>query len=212
MLGFRDITSENINKIPNINQNKKNEMKKYNFKITYQFGGISIKDFLDNFTKYQERVNEYFLQLLLRGILNCFLGLYIFYHHRIVHNDLNNGNIVFFIDNPQVMRLIDWGILLPNDNSNNNSNNNSSTNSNLQKLIDIKMIHSLSRFYYNISNLISRIKLSIGNDKIKYIIENFLKIPNFNIYSFKSNIDGRILNQKEIDAIRIEMERLILQI
>jgi len=215
MLGFRDITSENINEIPNINQNKKNEMKKYNFKITYQFGGISIKDFLDNFINYQVRVDEYFLQRLLRGILNCFLGLYIFYHHRIVHNDLNNGNIVFFIDNPQVMRLIDWGILLPNDNSNNYSNNNSntnsannsSTNSNLQKLIDIKMIDSLSIFYYNIRKLIIRVKLSIGNDKINDIIENFLKI-----LKFESNFDGRILKQEEIDAIRIEMERLILQI
>ena len=145
---------------------------------------------------------------MLRGILNCFLGLYIFYHHRIVHNDLNNSNIVFFIDNPQVMRLIDWGILLPND----NSNNNSSTNSNLQNSIDKKMTVSLSRFYYNISKLISRVKIWLGNEKIKDIIENFLKIPNFEIYSFESNFDGRILNQQEIDAIRIEMERLISQI
>ena len=209
MLGYRGIIPNEINNIKNINNNLKEEMKiKYNFKITYQFGGISIKDFLDNFTKYQERVNEYFLQSLLRGILNCFLGLYIFYHHRIVHNDLNNSNIVFFIDNPQVMRLIDWGILLPND----NSNNNSSTNSNLQNSIDKKMTVSLSRFYYNISKLISRVKIWLGNEKIKDIIENFLKIPNFEIYSFESNFDGRILNQQEIDAIRMEMERLISQI
>ena len=65
---------------------------------------------------------------------------------------------------------------------------------------------------YNISKLISRVKIWLGNEKIKDIIENFLKIPNFEIYSFESNFDGRILNQPEIDAIRIEMERLISQI
>lgn len=167
MLGYRIIRKQNINCIQNINNNSREEMKiMFNFKITYQFGGISIKDFLEKFIDYQTLVNEYFLQRLLRGILNCLKGLYIFYRHGFVHKDLNSGNIVFFIDQPEIMRLIDWGILLPNGNSNNNSNANSAHNSgnNLQNSIDKKMILSLSR-YYNINNLISKVKVWIENKK-----------------------------------------------
>ena len=201
MLGYRRIKRPNINSIKNINQNSKEEMKiKFNFKITYEYGGISIKDFLDNFTVYQDIVDEKFLQRLLRGILNCFQGLYIFYRHGLVHKDLNEGNIVFFIEQPEVMRLIDWGILLP------------IINSNLHKSIDEKMIISLSRFYYNIRKLISRVRVWIGNQKINDIIKRFLEIPNFKNYNPNSESDGKILNHSEIDAIRIEMESLISQI
>ena len=56
MLDFRKISSENINAIPNIRENNKNGMKKYNFKITYQYGGVSIKDFLDDF---KDLVNDF---------------------------------------------------------------------------------------------------------------------------------------------------------
>ena len=140
------------------------------------------------------------------------------------------------------MRLIDWGILLPNSNSNNNFNanlshnskansahnsahnsgNNSKANSahnsahnsgnNLQNSINKKMINSLSRFYYNIRKLINRVKVWIKNEKIKNIIENFLKIPNFEIYNPDNDFEGRILNQQEINSIRMEMERLIAEI
>jgi len=202
MLGYRGIKRPNINSIKNINKNSKEEMKlKFNFKITYQYGGISIKDFLDNFTVYQDIVNEKFLQRLLGGILNCFQGLYIFYRDGFVHEDLNEGNIVFFAEQPEIMRLIDWGNLLPINNSNSH------------KSIDEKMLISLSRFYYNIRKLISRVRVWIGNKKINDIIKRFLEIPNFEIYNPNSNHDdGRILDHSEIDAIRIEMERLISEI
>jgi hypothetical protein len=207
MLASKRIKGKNINNIKNINENSRKEMKiRFNFKITYQYGGISIKDFLDDFGEYSDRVNEDFLKRILIGILNCFQGLYIFYVNGIVHKDLNNGNIVFFIDKPNVMRIIDWGILLPNVNSN------LPVNSNLQNSIDKIMINSLSRFYYNINKLIKRIKIWISNKKISDIIENFLEIPNFKINIHESNSDGRILQKPEIDAIRIEMERLISQI
>ena len=50
MLGYRIIRKQNINCIQNINNNSREEMKiMFNFKITYQFGGISIKDFLEKF-------------------------------------------------------------------------------------------------------------------------------------------------------------------
>ena len=84
MLSYRQITPDQINEIPNINQARKNEMKKYNFKITYQYGGISIEHFLDNFQEYSEYVNPSFIQSLLRGIVNFFQGLYVFYHHILI--------------------------------------------------------------------------------------------------------------------------------
>lgn len=74
------------------------------------------------------------------------------------------------------------------------------------------MIISLSRFYYNIRKLLSRVKVWIGNEKINDIIKRFLEIPNFENYNPNSEFDGRILNQSEIDAIRTKMEGLISQI
>jgi hypothetical protein len=208
MLGYRRIKTEEISNIKNINNNSRKEIKiRFNFKITYQFGGISIKDFLENFIEHPDLVNAHFLQRLLRGILNCFLGLYIFYQHGFVHKDLNSGNIVFFIDQPEIMRLIDWGILLRNGNSNNNSRANSAHNS-----IDKKMILSLSRFYSNISNLLSRVKIWLSDKKINDIIKDFLEIPNFEIYNPDNEFEGRILNQQEINSIRMEMERLRAEI
>jgi hypothetical protein len=120
---------------------------------------------------------------------------------------LNSGNIVFFIDQPEIMRLIDWGILLRNGNSNNNSRANSAHNS-----IDKKMILSLSRFYSNISNLLSRVKIWLSDKKINDIIKDFLEIPNFEIYNPDNEFEGRILNQQEINSIRMEMERLRAEI
>ena len=114
MLGSRVISRNNINKIPNVNKEKKNDMteSKYNFKITYQYGGISIEHFLENFEKYSELVTPHFIKKLLGGIVNCFTGLYKFYKDDIVHSDLNGGNIVFFLEHPEIMRLIDWGNLI----------------------------------------------------------------------------------------------------
>ena len=171
--------TDQINKIPNINQARKNEMKKYNFKITYQYGGISIEHFLDNFQEYSEYVNPSFIQCLLRGIVNFFQGLYVFYHVNIVHSDLHKGNIVFLLDDPKIMRMIDWGNLLVDNNSNfgpssapnsfRNSNfiglsnsapssapnfhNNSFSNSAPIK-INNKMKESLYRFYEAIRELL----------------------------------------------------------
>jgi hypothetical protein len=202
MLNTREIKSENINAIPNINQTGKNEMKKYNFKITYQFGGISIENFMLNLKErkngYVDLINPRFIKGLLRGIVNCFQGLYIFYEGGMVHSDLHEGNIVFLLDSPEIMRLIDWGILMQSDTYKEWGLNKS-------------ILYSLYSFYSVINIFLSKLKLS--KDNISNLLEEFLNIPNFEIYStqYKPSI-GRILNKSEIDGVRSQMETLIDQL
>jgi hypothetical protein len=202
MLGYRDITPENINAIPNINQNKKIEMKRYNFKITYQFGGISIENFILNLEErkngYVDLINPRFIKGLLRGIINCFQGLYIFYEGGMVHSDLHEGNIVFLLDSPEIMRLIDWGILLQND---------TFKGWELNKI----MMYNLYSFYSVINIFLSKLKLI--KDDISNLLEKFLNIPNFKIYSTQHKPSkGRILNKSEIDEVIFQMETLIDQL
>jgi hypothetical protein len=207
MLTYRTIKSENINTIPNIIQSNKNKMKKYNFKITYQYGGISIKNFIDkleeNEKKYIELINSHFIQALLRGILNILQGIYVFFNEGIIHSDLHSDNIVFFLQNPEIMRMIDWGILLPN-NSLHNSHllSSSSSAANSSNLIE-RMVNSLIEFSSGIRELFNQInRFTSGANKT--ILKNFFDLLN----SKKTEI----LNQEEIDLLRSNMEELIATI
>jgi thiamine kinase-like enzyme len=211
MLGYRDITSNNINRIPNmnINQSIKNKMKKHNFKITYQYGGISIEQFLEEFKKYSELVNPRFIQALLRGIVNCFQGLYRFYDNGLVHSDLHAGNIVFLLDNPEIMRIIDWGSLLSEIPV--FSEPNSALNHDPNTTLDKKMKGSLNGFYGSIGELLNKIKnIKRDNNKIYGILDKFLNIPFFIIY--KSIRTARILTRDEIEAVRTDMEKIISEL
>ena len=168
MLSCREISSENIKRIPNINQAIMNKMEKYNFKITYQYGGISIEHFLKNFLEgiiYKTFVDSNFIIHLLKGISNCFQGLYVFYEKRIIHLDLHDGNIVFLLYEPERMRIIDWGYLLGLNNS----------------LEDKKynMNESLFKFYLTISDLLNKLKI---NSEISKLLDDFLNIQNYGSY------------------------------
>jgi hypothetical protein len=200
MLSSKDITRENINAIPNVNQEKKNDMIEYNFKITYQYGGISIEHFLTNFEKYSKLVTPYFIKQLLRGIVNCFTGLYKFYKDGVVHSDLNGGNIVFFLEHPEIMRLIDWGNLLERDGYVYNFL------FALLPILDQKMLESLSNFYVIVTALLNKIKVvkSIPENLIK----TFLEIPNFKIYE-SLYYTAKILNDEELEVVRSAMENVI---
>jgi hypothetical protein len=214
MLGYRNITSNNINEIPNVNKPKKNEMKKFNFKITYQFGGISIEKFVeklqDNNKEYVDKVNPHFIQALLRGIVNCFEGLYIFYKNELVHSDLHAGNIVFLLDHPEIMRIIDWSSLLsvipvfPDPNS--------PVPNPVPNSVPVqKMKGSLCGFYASIRELLNIIKeIKIDNKNTFDILDEFLKITNFEIY--KSIRSARILDRKEFDDVKAAMEQFIAKL
>ena len=118
--------SQNFNNINSINSRNKTEFKKEmnkrgnngnsiikpNFKITYEYGGISIEHFLENYMNYKEMIDPTFCKNILLGIANIFEGLNKFHIEGIYHLDLHAGNIVFLLGNPIKMRIIDWGILL----------------------------------------------------------------------------------------------------
>jgi len=206
MLSFRDITRENINAIPNLNQSKKNRIidYEYNFKITYQYGGISIDHFLKNFVKYSILVTPHFIKKLLGGVLNCFTGLYVFYKHGIVHSDLNQGNIVFFPEDPEIMRLIDWGNLLER----NTFVYNLSFASRFSTFDQI-MLESLNGLYLIVKKLLDKIKV-VGSIP-EELLKNFLEIPNFNIYELLY-FEAKILNDKELEDVKKTMENIISEI
>jgi len=205
MLGYRKISSKNINAIPNVNQ-KKNDMNDYNLKITYQYGGISIEHFLKNLEKYSKLVTPHFIKKLLIGILNCFTGLYEFYKSGIVHSDLDLGNIVFFPEDPEIMRLIDWGILIePNTYINDYLF--------LMKVGKQKnILTSLSNFYKIVKILLDEIKkVEIISEELRQILQKFLEIPEFMIYEHL-RITARILNENELEVVKRTMEDIIREI
>jgi hypothetical protein len=218
MLKFREILSENINKIQNISQSNKNGMKKYNFKITYQYGGISIQNFMGKLEEkkkeYVDLINPHFIQALLKGILHFLQGIYVFYYEDIAHSDLHADNIVFFLENPEIMRMIDWGILLPNTPkiSTPGSANNSSRNSHLLSssssapnsgnLIE-RMGNSLIEFSAGIRELFNQIKRFTSEDNKKILTDFFDSL---------NSKKEEILNQEGIDLLRGHMEKLIATI
>jgi hypothetical protein len=218
MLSSIEISSENINKIQNINQSNKNRMKKYNFKITYQYGGISIQNFMgkleENEKEYVDLINPHFIQALLRGILHCFLGIYEFYKYGIAHSDLHADNIVFLLNRPEIMRMIDWGILLPNTPkiSTPGSANNSSRNSHLLSSsssapnsgnLIVRMGNSLIEFSAGIRELFNQIKRFTSEDNKKILTDFFDSL---------NSKKEEILNQEGIDLLRGHMEKLIATI
>ena len=225
---FYNMTSiNNSNKIEfkrEMNQREKNNRKKIrpNFKITYDYGGISIEKFVlgleEQEQKYVVLVNDLFIKGLLLGILNCFQGLYIFYEGNMFHSDLHAGNIVFLEDNPEIMRIIDWGNLLiaiPNS-----VDPNSAPNSAPISDLDKNMIKSLYDFYRSIKGLLDGIKavedIYINNrsktKKKKDLMTSFLDIPNFRIYKSRLDNLGRILTPSEREEVINEMNRLIREI
>ena len=74
---------------------------------------------LKNYKIYSHLFNDnIFFKNFLLGMVNIIEGLLKFYENGIYHSDLHEGNIVFSLDNPEIMRLIDWGYLLENRNHN----------------------------------------------------------------------------------------------
>jgi hypothetical protein len=80
-------------------QNNGNRIIEPNFKITYEYGGISIEHFLENYRNYEEMIDPTFCKNILLGIANIFEGLHRFHIKGIHHLDLHAGNIVFLLGN-----------------------------------------------------------------------------------------------------------------
>ena len=114
MIDSRRIIPSNINNIDDLPNQQRETLKKFdpNFEIKYEFGGISFLDFFFPKIKIDftnNSTSSIFLKNILYGLINILDGLYIFYQNGINHNDFSEGtNIVFFIENPQNMRMIDF--------------------------------------------------------------------------------------------------------
>jgi hypothetical protein len=200
--------SNNFYNMTSINQSNKNEFKRAmnereknnrksitpNFKITYDYGGISIQNFLKHFKKYKEegRINPDFCKNILSGLKNIFEGLYRFYKRGIAHRDLHDGNVVFPIENPANMRLIDWGNLL--ENRNNSLNNN--------------FKESLINFYSIVTEILNQLDVFLSNTNISEKIKAFLNIPIFNLYkSYSSGMNTEITD--EMSEVMSNMQEII---
>ena len=114
MISSRKIIPSNINKIDDLPNEQREIIKNFepNFEIKYEFGGISFLDFFFPKMKIDFTNNStpsIFLKNILYGLINILDGLYLFYQNGINHNDFSEGtNIVFFPENPQDMRMIDF--------------------------------------------------------------------------------------------------------
>ena len=114
MISSRRIIPSNINKIDDLPNEQRETLKKFdpNLEIKYEFGGISFLDFFFPKIKIDftnNSTSSIFLKNILYGLINILDGLYLFYQNGINHNDFSEGtNIVFFIENPQNMRMIDF--------------------------------------------------------------------------------------------------------
>jgi len=112
MINTRKIESKNIDKITNLSTGDRRVLLSHepNFKITYEYGGISIADFINDKYNSDIYINKNFCIDMLSGVVNIFKGLYKFYENNINHYDFNFTNIVFLTQNPKKMRMIDWGV------------------------------------------------------------------------------------------------------
>ena len=114
MISSRRIIHSNINKIDDLPNEQREILRNFepNIEIKYEFGGISFLDFFFPKMKIDITTNSesnIFLKRFLSGLINILDGLYLFYQNGINHNDFSEGtNIVFFIENPQNMRMIDF--------------------------------------------------------------------------------------------------------
>jgi hypothetical protein len=195
----RRITSKNINR-SNLEEQEKQQLRSFkpNYKITYEFGGISVWDFA-LFNKYDKIINvtKDFCKNMLKGIVNIFEGLYIFYKNGINHLDLHGGNVVFLIYNPEIMRMIDnqfFNIVF-----NNNTNRN--------RFVKIKFKGDLENLVSMIEQILNKFKPKFQDDP-EFIakLSEFLNIPELQQYIQSNTKD---FGEETFERIKAEMNTKI---
>jgi hypothetical protein len=91
----------------NLEQLNSDDKKKYVYIATYEYGGISLNNLIEK-KIYDSRITPTFCQQILNGFINLFEGLIHLSIYKINHSDIHPGNIVFDLDNPSIMRFIDF--------------------------------------------------------------------------------------------------------
>jgi hypothetical protein len=101
-----------INKSYNLSELNKEDREKYTYIATYEYGGLSLESVISN-TDYNSRITPFFCLQLFNGFLYLYDGIIHFSEFRIHHCDIHTGNIVFDLQNPSIMRFIDFNPNLP---------------------------------------------------------------------------------------------------
>ena len=101
------IDIDTIKESHNLEQLNSDDKKKYVYIATYEYGGISLNNLIEK-SIYDSRITPTFCQQILNGFINLFEGLIHLSIYKINHSDIHPGNIVFDLDNPSIMRFIDF--------------------------------------------------------------------------------------------------------
>jgi hypothetical protein len=80
---------------------------KYIYIATYQYGGLSLDQIIAN-SEYDSFITPFFCMQLLNGFLYLYDGIIHFAQYGINHSDIHTGNIVLDLQNPSIMRFIDF--------------------------------------------------------------------------------------------------------
>jgi len=71
---------------------------------TYEYGGLS----LDEIIEYEQVITPFFCMQMLNGFLYLYDGIIHLAQYGINHSDIHTGNIVLDLQNPSIMRFIDF--------------------------------------------------------------------------------------------------------
>jgi hypothetical protein len=101
------IDIDTINKSHDISELNKEDIEKYTYIATYEYGGLSIDQLISN-PEYNSTITPFFCMQMLNGFLYLYDGIIHFAEYKINHGDIHNGNIVLDLENPSIMRFIDF--------------------------------------------------------------------------------------------------------
>ena len=96
-----------IKEFHNLDELNSDDKKKYVYIATYEYGGISLNNLTEK-SIYDYLLTPVFCKQILNGFINLFEGLIHLSIYKINHSDIHLGNIVFVLDNPSMMRFIDF--------------------------------------------------------------------------------------------------------
>jgi len=98
-----------INETHNLTELSDGDRAKYTYIATYEYGGISLTNLIEN-PIYESIMTPSFCKKIFKGFINLFNGIIHFSSQHINHNDIHSSNILFLLDNPSMMRFIDFNL------------------------------------------------------------------------------------------------------
>jgi len=101
------IDIDTIKESHNLDQLNSDDKKKFVYIATYEYGGISLNNLIEK-SIYDYLITPTFCKQILNGFINLFEGLIHLSIYKINHSDIHPGNIVFDLDDPSIMRFIDF--------------------------------------------------------------------------------------------------------